>query len=245
MRLVHMVMGMGLSIDIPACNDESVFIAVFERFDQIDKRFSPYKEDSELSRYRSGKIEEKDLSSEMKKIMRACKVAEKPTDGYFSAWYDGQFDPTGYVKGWAINEGAKIIKKAGFKTYCLGAGGDILAGSDGAKIWRIGLQDPSNKNYLTSQVILKNGAVATSGNYERGRHITNPKTGKTADSLASVSVVGPDIINADVLATAAFVVGIDSISFINKHPGYEVLAVDKKGSLTISAGMSKLLAQPV
>lgn len=244
MRLSHLVMGMGLSLDIPGCDDETVFIAVFERFAQIDKRFSTYKPDSEVSRYRRGEITEKKLSAETKRVLKGCRRAEKLTNGYFSAWYDGLFDPSGYVKGWAISEGAKMIEKAGYKTYCIGAGGDIHAGSAGAKTWHIGLQDPKNKKNLTNQVFFKNGAVATSGNYERGKHIINPKTGKHADSLASVSVVGSDIITADVLATAAFAMGRAGIDFINQKPGYQALAVNKKGPVIMSTGMSKFLAQP-
>jgi FAD:protein FMN transferase len=242
MRLSHLVMGMGLSVDIPGCEDEAVFIDVFERFAQIDQRFSTYKPTSELSLYQAGKISKSDLSAEMAKVMRACHAAEKLTNGYFSAWFDNNFDPTGYVKGWALSEGGKIIKNAGHKTYCLGAGGDILASSAGAKIWNIGLQDPKNKKSLTSQVILKNGAVATSGNYERGKHIINPITGKLADGLASISVVGPDIIQADVLATAAFAMGLSALDFINKQAGYEALAVNKKGLITMTTGMSKFIA---
>ena len=244
MRLSHLVMGMGLSLDIPGCDDETVFIAVFERFAQIDKRFSTYKPDSEVSRYRRGEITENELSAETKRVLKACRAAEKLTDGYFTAWYDGLFDPSGYVKGWAIDQGGRLIQKAGFKTYCLGAGGDILASSSGAKTWNIGLQNPKNKKSLTNQVFFKNGAVATSGNYERGKHIINPKAGKHADSLASVSVVGPDIITADVLATAAIAMGTAGIDFINQKPGYQALAVNKKGPVIMSNGMLKFLAQP-
>jgi len=216
-------MGMPITVDIPSCDNERIFEKVFKRFREIDSRFSPYKKDSELFKYQRGEIEEKNLSIEFKKIMAACKKAAEETNGYFSAYFSGKYDPTGYVKGWAISEAGKVIEKAGFRTYCIGAGGDILARSNSDKVWNIGIQEPKDKTKILEQVSISNGAVATSGNYERGKHIINPKTGQPADQLLSVSVIGPGIIKADILATAIFASG--SIKIIEKHKDYEALVV--------------------
>ena len=70
-----------------------------------------------------------------------------------------------------------------------------------------------------------NGAVATSGNYERGQHIINPKTGQPANELLSVTVAGPDIITADVLATAIFAANKKARSFTKNYPDYKILIV--------------------
>src|SRR5665213_1809333 len=102
MRIVEQIMGMPISIDIPNCDGAQTFNWVFARLRQIDKRFSTYKPGSEVSRYIRAEIQETDLSPELKKIIRACRAAEKKTNGYFSAWAGGVFDPSGYVKGWAI-----------------------------------------------------------------------------------------------------------------------------------------------
>jgi FAD:protein FMN transferase len=221
-------MGMPISIDIPCCDNTQVFDWTFARLRQIDSKFSTYKAGSEVSRYISGEIDEPKLSKELKLIIRDCRAAQKKTNGYFSAWAGGAFDPSGYVKGWAIGQAAKIIKKAGYGTYCIGAGGDILARSDSDKIWNIGIQDPTDKSKILNKLSISNGAVVTSGNYERGAHIINPKTKLPADELLSVTVAGPDIIWADVLATAIFAMGgKKGAEFMKSQPAYQVFLVNK------------------
>ena len=78
---------------------------------------------------------------------------------------------------------------------------------------------------------ISNGGVATSGNYERGMHIINPKTKKPADELLSVTVTGPDIIKADVLATACFAMDRYEGNLISSEPSYKILSVDKSGNI--------------
>jgi FAD:protein FMN transferase len=225
MRRVEQLMGMPVSIDIPQANNDKPFRLAFQRLREIDGRFSTYKPDSELSRYRRGQLKRFELSEEMKLVMRACARAEKNTDGYFSAGFSGGFDPTGYVKGWAIAEAGKCIEKHGYKTYCIGAGGDILARSGGDKVWEIGIQDPRDKSKILNKLSISNGAVATSGSYERGAHIINPKTQQPANELSSVTISGPDIIKADVLATACFAMGRGAAEFIKTKEGYTALII--------------------
>jgi thiamine biosynthesis lipoprotein len=225
MRSVQQIMGIPISIDIPNCSDPAVFRTVFTRFHEIDQRFSTYNTDSEVSRFIAGQLKEKAISQELKRIIKACREAEKITDGYFSAWAAGVFDPSGYVKGWAIAETGKIIEKAGYKTYCIGAGGDILARSNSSKKWWVGIQNPKNKNKILNKLSISNGAVATSGNYERGSHIFNPKTKKPANKLLSVTVTGPDIIKADILATACFAMGQTAADFMKHQKEYQALIV--------------------
>jgi thiamine biosynthesis lipoprotein len=227
MRQVQQIMGMPISIDVPGCDTAQTFNWAFARFRQIDKKFSTYKYDSEVSRYRHGEIMEEDLSKELKMIIRACHRAEEHTDGYFSAWYNGTFDPSGYVKGWSIAEAAKIIEQTGYKTYCIGAGGDILASSKSNKIWNIGIQNPSDSTKALNTLSISSGAVATSGNYVRGDHIFNPKTKQPAHELLSVTVTGPNIIMADILATALFAAGVSDSAIIKKHKQYQAMVLTK------------------
>src|SRR5581483_8447415 len=127
MRQIAMIMGMAISVDIPDCDDEAVFKAVFERLRQIDEQFSTYKPGSEVSRYAAGQLRSEQLSPELHEVIKACRAAEKKTDGYFSCWPVGTFEPSGFVKGWAIAQAGKAIEESGYHTYCVGAGGDILA----------------------------------------------------------------------------------------------------------------------
>ncbi len=226
MRRVAQIMGMPISIDITDCSDDNVFNATFERLREIDNRYSTFKSDSEVSRFAAGLIAEKNLSAELKHVIKAPRHAEKETDGYFSAWAAGVFDPSGYVKGWAIDQAGEVIEKQGYKTYCIGAGGDILARSNTDKIWDIGIQDPDDKTKILNKLSISNGAVCTSGSYERGSHIINPKTKKPAADFVSVTIVGPDIIQADVLATAVFAMGKQQgLGFLNKHKSYKSIII--------------------
>jgi len=226
MRQVRQIMGMPITLDVPAATGDEVFNEVFARLRQIDARFSTHKPDSEVSRFARGEIGEDSLSPELKEVIAACRQAEQATDGYFSAWAIGVFEPSGYVKGWAIAQAGQVIKEQGHKTYCLSAGGDILASSDSDKVWNIGIQDPQDSKQILNTLSIPSGAVATSGNYERGEHIINPKTKKPATELLSVTVTGPDIIWADVLATALFAMGKDKATkFIKSQKTYRAIIV--------------------
>lgn len=220
-------MGMPISIDIPETKREADFEPAFDRLAAIDERFSTYKAKSEVSRFRTGRLAEEELSVELQGVIEACRQWAEKTGGYFSAWAGKVFDPSGYVKGWAVAEAGRAIEKAGFNTYCIGAGGDILCRSAGAKVWRIGIQDPADKSRILNKLSISNGAVCTSGSYERGLHIINPKTHKTANALRSVSVTGPEIITADVLATAVFAAGgvAAGQAILDKFADYQALII--------------------
>ncbi len=241
MHRVQTVMGIPVSIDIPAASQEVDFTPAFDRLQSIDLRFSTYKPDSELSHYRDGSLRESQIGKELVDIKKACAKFESVTDGYFSAYYDGTFDPTGYVKGWAIQQTADAISNQGFLTYLINAGGDILAASDGIKHWNIGLQHPLDKQAVFGTVSLTNGAVATSGTYERGNHIINPHTHLPTTELVSATVYGPSIIVSDVFATACQAMGpVKACQFIDAQPGYEGFFVSRNGDIVTSAGFKAL-----
>jgi len=243
MRQSRIIMGTGVSIDVPEMNDESLMNKAYARIAQIDRRYSTYKTNSEISKFQRGELSESELSREFKKVMRACMEYEKLTGGYFSAWFNGSFDPTGYVKAMAINEAARIIENAGYGTYCVAIGGDLMAKSNSSKTWRIGVENPLEANTTIGTVEAKNISMATSGNYKRGEHIINPKTHRPAKELLSVTVLGPDIITADVFATAAFVIGKKAQAFIARHKGYGALIVDKDKKIRTTEGLSELFGQ--
>jgi thiamine biosynthesis lipoprotein len=227
MRQVEQIMGMPITIDIDRCDQASVFDKVFTGFHKIDERFSTYKPGSEVSRYASGELKPSRLSDELKLIIDECQKAGEWTNGYFSAWASGAFDPSGYVKGWAIATAGDTIKNQGYGTYCISAGGDILAMSNSDKKWNIAIQDPTDKTKILNMLSISNGAVATSGNYERGAHIINPKSRLPADELLSVTIIGPDIIKADILATACFAMGSKAAAFMKSQKDYQALIIPR------------------
>lgn len=244
MRKVAFIMGIPISIDIANAENESAIEDAFDRLREIDETFSTYKPSSEISRFQRGLIRESNLSRDVRTTKKAIELFEKMTDGYFSAYFDGLYDPTGYIKGWAIRQAADVLQANGVTTYLINAAGDILASSDSQKDWNIGLQNPFSRQESLGIVSLKNGAVATSGTYERGNHIIDPYTGKAAHSLISATVCGPDIITADVFATTCIAMGAKkALDFINGQAGYEALLIDTAGVTMTSRDFSLVKTQ--
>lgn len=243
MRRVAHIMGMPVSIDVPDVKEPGVFEQVFALLRGIDARFSTYKPESEVSRYRAGRLSEVALSDELRAVMRACRDWEARTDGFFSAYFAGQgqehFDPTGYVKGWAIARAGQLLEQVGVHTYMINIAGDILAHSSGGHEWRIVLQHPRQHSAAMGMITARHIAVATSGGYERGKHIFDPHSGKPAHGVLSATVIGPDVVAADVLATAVCAMGMSAgAAFIESQAGYEALLVDQALRAVATTGFS-------
>ena len=121
----------------------------FKYFTYIDETFSTYKKDSEIMKINRGEIKLENASRDMQEIFRLAEQTKNETGGYFYIVNrDGVFDPSGIVKGWAINNAAKLIKDAGFPNYYVEAGGDIQVGGHnliGDK-WSLGIRNPLNQN---------------------------------------------------------------------------------------------------
>lgn len=229
MRRVENIMGVPISIDIPDTANAELFELAFARLRQIDVTFSTYKPGSTLNQFLRGECK---LTKEMLQVKSACEAYEQQTEGYFSAYFQGFFNPTGYVKGWAVQEVGDMLQANGVQSFLINAAGDIMAASDGKKQWNISLQDPFLRTKTIGTITLKNGAIATSGTYERGRHIINPHTKKPANGLISASVYGKNIAAADVFATACIAMGsLRAIDFIGSQPGYEALLVGTDGTV--------------
>ena len=144
-----------------------------------------------------------------------CAVARELTDGAFDPWaVPGGFDPSGYVKGWAADKCADIAQEHGAQHVQVNCAGDLAlrGGFNDAgviKPWSIGISNPDNTQEVVHVVEIFDGAIATSGDYERGAHIHDPYTGMIAIGARSASVIGPDAGLCDALATALMVAGKD------------------------------------
>lgn len=220
-------MGMPVIVNVVDKNVTNEDISeVFSYLHYIDEKFSTYKKNSEISRINRGELKEKDYSNDMKTIFDLSKKTKKETKGYFDININGVLDPSGIVKGYAINQAAKILKKKGFKNFYAEIAGDIeICGKNNNKNWKVGIQNPFNQKEIIKIVHLTNRGIATSGTYIRGLHIYNPKIKKKADDIASISVIGPNIYEADRFATAAFAMGekgIEFISFLKNFEGYMI-----------------------
>ncbi len=218
-----------------------------------DERFSRYRPTSELERYRGGRIARQRLSAHMLEVMRDCESLERLTDGAFRPRdAAGMFDPTGYVKGWAMERAVQAAIAAGARDVCLNVGGDVrTAGAAAAdRPWRVGVRSPSNGSRIIAVVAAPHRgapiAVATSGRYERGNHLWSA-LGHLAEAPAdiAVTVVGGDAGIVDAGATAVWVRAATSgtaagLAMLDRWDGCEgMLALG--GELLASAGMTPFL----
>jgi thiamine biosynthesis lipoprotein len=209
-RHAEHVMGTVVSFDVPlsARYDGSLAAAV-GWLHWVDRVFSPYRPDSDVSRLAAGEVTAAACAPEVAEVLAACERLQQESGGYFTAFPNGQLDPCGYVKGWATQRTASMLSRSGSASHLVNAGGDVqCAGSRAAgEPWRVGIADPLHRGGLAVVVATSDGAVATSGVAERGAHILDPHTGRPASGLASLTVVGPSLALADAYATAAFAMG--------------------------------------
>jgi thiamine biosynthesis lipoprotein len=164
-------------------------------------------------------------------VLTACATARELSGGWFDPWaMPGGFDPTGYVKGWAAQRALSELADLPASGALVNAAGDIAclgAQASGAP-FRIGIADPDDPRRL-AEVVELTACIATSGTYERGSHLIDPRSGQPASRVASASVVGPDLGLADALATAVAVAGPAGLAFIEPLAGYEALVIEHDG----------------
>jgi thiamine biosynthesis lipoprotein len=209
--------------------------AVFDDLRAVDRLFSTYRPDSEIMRIARGELLLADADDRVHEVSRACARAEEVSGGLFSAHRAGWFDPTGYVKGWAVEAAADtwlgaLLNEPGVIAVGLNAGGDMQLAThpDADWIWRVGVADPARPGSLVATLEVRDGAVATSGSAERGDHIIDPRTGDPARGVASATVVAAGLADADVRATVAVIAGFDAFA-VNACAGTRGLIVGHDG----------------
>ena len=209
----------------------------FNALREADRIFSTYREDSEISRLRRGEITLDDAHPLVAEVAAACLDAEQRSGGRFSATWRGWFDPTGYVKGWAVERAARmhllpLLAANGATAIGINAGGDMqlgtAAGSDW--VWRIGIADPHRAGEVLAIIDVVDGAVATSGTAERGVHILDPRSGEPAPGVRSATVVADSLAEADLWATVA-VVGGDDLSWVSAARSRSGMTVTDDGGV--------------
>ena len=169
-------------------------------------------------------------------VLDRCSTLWTLTGGYFDAYATGRLDPSGFVKGWAVQVASDQLVGAGAVNHCLNAGGDLIVrGRRDGRPWRIGVRHPFAPEDVCCVVAGTELAVATSGVYERGHHVLDPFTGTPARGLRSVTVTGPDLGDADAYATAAVAMGRAGLDWLATLTGYESAVVTDDGRLFCSA----------
>ena len=201
---------------------------------QVDSDFSTYIDTSWVTRLRTNQIEITSCPPSVQEVWQLCLQAKHLTDGAFDPWaVEGGFDPSGLVKGWAADKCADLLVTLGIEHVQVNAAGDLsLRGGfyDGVvKPWRIGVVNPDSRGEVIETFEISDGAIATSGTYERGAHINDPYTGLIAIGAKSATVVGPLGWLCDALATALMVAGEDGAKYFAQPEleGYQVFVVDR------------------
>ena len=201
---------------------------------QVDADFSTYIDTSWVTRLRTNKVEITSCPPSVQEVWQLCLQAKNLTDGAFDPWaVEGGFDPSGLVKGWAADKSADMLVSLGIEHAQVNAAGDLsLRGGfyDGVvKPWRIGVVNPDNRAEVVETFEISDGAIATSGAYERGAHINDPYTGLIAIGAKSATVVGPLGWLCDAMATALMVAGEDGAKYFTQPEleGYQVFVVDR------------------
>jgi thiamine biosynthesis lipoprotein len=199
---------MGLPVSLLA-RGVDVDVDVLPFYDElrwVDAVFSPYREDSEVTRIADGTLALADAHLLVRHVAARCEEERARTGGLFDATTpDGRWDPSGFVKGWAVERAARLLGDE--LDWCVNAGGDVVVRCPTGEPFRVGVEDPRDRSRLVAVVPLAAGGLATSGTAARGDHLYDPRTGTPATALASLTVVAPTLEQADVLATAAFVDG--------------------------------------
>jgi thiamine biosynthesis lipoprotein len=181
-------------------------------------------------------------------VLDLCERVRSQTGGAFDIWRhspDG-CDPSALVKGWSIDRAADILFAAGAQRFCINAGGDVLCAGGAAPdtVWRIGLRHPSEPGSVTAVVCADTIAVATSGAYERGAHIRDPRSGTAPSELLSVTVAGPTLALADAYSTAIYVMGSAGLRWIDAEPSeFAAYAITTSGRALWTERFDALLEQ--
>jgi len=232
-------MGTVVSIDVrePGSQVPAVAAAVEAAvawLHEVDARFSVYREDSEIRRLDRGELALDDCHPDVRHVLRSCEDLRIASGGAFDAGRhrpDRGLDPSGFVKGWAVDEAADLLAAAGARSFSINAGGDVLVRGEPSpgRAWRVGIRHPEDPASVAAVLEIRGGAVATSGLYERGAHIRDPRSAAVPDELVSVTVMGPRLGPADAYATAAFAMGSSGPAWVAARPGFGVLAIDRAG----------------
>lgn len=249
MKQTRSIMGMHITIDVVDRKVRPEHLeAIFAYLRSIDDRFSTYKEESEISQINNHLLRRAQYSADMKLVLSLCEQTRQQTNGYFDIDHEGKLDPSGLVKGWSIWRAANLLRRRGFENFYVDAGGDIqVAGRnpDGHP-WTVGIRDPFDDQQIVKVLVLDDRGIATSGTACRGQHIYDPhRPDDPLDDIVSLSVIGPNVYEADRFATAAFAMGPDGIYFIEALPGFEAYLINRDGIATYTSGFDRYVVSPV
>ncbi|NJP32975.1 FAD:protein FMN transferase [Micromonospora thermarum] len=228
-----------LADDLPRAELDELADEVFRWLREVDARFSTYRADSEVCRFDRGELLLSEASADLRLVLERCADLWGATDGFFDGYATGGLDPSGYVKGWAAQVASDRLLAAGSTNHCLNAGGDVRVRglSASGRPWRVGVRHPWDPMATCLVLTGSDLAVATSGGYERGHHVLDPRRGTPARGLRSVTVVGTDLGLADAYATAAVAMGAAGPAWLDRLTDHHHAIVTDDGRLLHSTDL--------
>src|SRR4051794_9424535 len=176
---VEQVMGLPISVHVRgdaalSPNVDRAVLELFESLRRADQRFSTYRADSEVSARRRGQAARP--SADMLEVLALCDQARALTRGAFDADLPGGFDPSGLVKGWAVERATGPLREAaGGSDWLVNAGGDILLHAEAGRTWRGGVEDPPRPGPTPRAPSPSRGASAPPRPAPRGGRIPHPQ----------------------------------------------------------------------
>jgi len=240
-RYVAHLMGMPVSLALRGRHaEDEAARGAWERcvaeLTEVDRTFSTYREDSVVSRLSRGEIDLADCPAEVREVLGLGEQARVESAGAFDVRCPGPdgvpvLDPSGVVKGWAVQRASAHLRALPDTDVCLSAGGDMVChvADESRPAWRVGVEDPLDPQQLVATVEVRRGAVATSGTAHRGEHITDARTGDLPSVVASVTVLADDLTWADIDATAAYAMGADALTWLRARAGRRGVVVWRDG----------------
>jgi len=165
-----------------------------------------------------------------------------------------RIDLGGIAKGWAVDRCIRILKERGITNAMVMAGGDTrLLGDRRGRPWNVGVRDPRQRGAVAIVLPLADVAISTSGDYERYfeedgvryHHIINPRTGKSATGVRSVTIVASDATTTEGLTKSVFIKGPqEGLRFLQAQPGADGIVIDDHGKVYYSNGFQRLMQNP-
>lgn len=244
-----------IRIDVRDALAECAIDALWQWFQRVDDLFSTWREESEISRLARGELELTSASREVAVVLALCEEMRLTSRGAFDVAFAtatdephrpgrSAIDPTGLVKGWAVDHAGRLLEAQGASNFAINAGGDILVRGrpkPGAE-WRIGIQHPWQREKTAAIVALVDGAIATSGQYERGDHVIDPRTGRPGSGLASVSVITSELALADGYTTAALALGHEGMAWLATVPNVVAIGITDEHRVVKTTGFDDFVA---
>jgi thiamine biosynthesis lipoprotein len=255
---VRPIWGTVIRIEVRDAIDELALDSLWAWFQRVDDLFSTWRDDSEITRLARGELDLADASPEVPAVLELCEALRLRSRGAFDIRFASAatgpprpgrcaIDPTGLVKGWAVDRAGELLAAHGAANFAINAGGDILVrgGPEPGASWRVGIQHPWERDKTAEVVAVRDCAVATSGDYERGDHVIDPRTGLPATGLASVTVLASDLASADGYATAALALGPEGMEWLAMLPGVVAMGITSDRRVIKTAGFEERCHRPI